>query len=641
MIGMVTPSAFAVQTIQGEDIPYDVPYGCTSQDVMSSNKHSLMNISLRAYTPNPDVNVIIQVDGKIIKNQSIPIKIWTSVSAIFELANYSPGPGAKAMKLHEIKICLLNTSTDDGEKLLRLDSVRTSLSSEKIPTNEATIAHSKSDHIFKVSFNKSTYYTGDKVKIILKYPEYNQMHKFDIFGEHSNEVVNIQTKTGSLNGLTLTETGINTGIFTRDILLSGPNGHISHSIDGTSITNANYDYVIVTIEDEFSNKITSASASISSSVSKTSESKSLPIIPSNLVVDCSPKMVNFNVKASEELFIDVGNPDADNCQYNVILHDANRSKIKTLGTVFFTETMVIDDNISDGNYWIMIKSFDGSYSNFFSLSIEHTKTYCFSNSPGGSNCPVTKSDSVLDLFPNNLVLIIIPIIVIVTIVIVFVTKKKSKTVNPKNTGENNSEDTSLPPVDPKYRKESPRTPINSEPKKEPKKSSSTRQKTPTKTATSASSSTLDPEYNAPKTPSEALDELARKINPDYKTKSTSPPPVDPKYATESTKGPIQSEPKKSQKKASQTMPKQPKRTVDSTIDSELDRILNATNPLEVLGLPTGTSFSVIRATYRELTIKYDPSKGIVNKSDIEKQRDQKVSTNLNRAYGQLKRQNRG
>ena len=68
MIGMVTPSAFAVQTIQGEDIPYDVPYGCTSQDVMSSNKHSLMNISLRAYTPNPDVNVIIQVDGKIIKN---------------------------------------------------------------------------------------------------------------------------------------------------------------------------------------------------------------------------------------------------------------------------------------------------------------------------------------------------------------------------------------------------------------------------------------------------------------------------------------------------------------------------------------------------------------------------------------------
>ena len=33
--------------------------------------------------------------------------------------------------------------------------------------------------------------------------------------------------------------------------------------------------------------------------------------------------------------------------------------------------------------------------------------------------------------------------------------------------------------------------------------------------------------------------------------------------------------------------------------------------------------------------------GIVNKSDIEKQRDQKVSTNLNRAYSQLKRQNRG
>jgi hypothetical protein len=240
---------------------------------------------------------------------------------------------------------------------------------------------------------------------------------------------------------------------------------------------------------------------------------------------------------------------------------------------------------------------------------------------------------------NFKILIIVGVAVIA--IIIFAAKKKSKTVNQKNTGESDSQDTSSPPVDPKYKKESPRTPIRSETKKEPKKSSSTRQKTPTKTATSASSSTLDPEYNAPKTPSEALDELARKINPDYKTKSTSPPPVDPKYATESTKGPIQSEPKKSQKKASQTMPKQPKRTVDSTIDSELDRILNATNPLEVLGLPTGTSYSVIRARYRELTIKYDPSKGIVNKSDIEKQRDQKVSTNLNRAYGQLKRQNRG
>jgi hypothetical protein len=242
---------------------------------------------------------------------------------------------------------------------------------------------------------------------------------------------------------------------------------------------------------------------------------------------------------------------------------------------------------------------------------------------------------------NFIILIIVGVAVIAVTVIVFATKKKSKTVNQKNTGESNSQDTSSSPVDPKYKKESPGTPINSEPKKEPKKSSSTRQNAPTKTATSAPSSSLDPEHNAPKTPSEALDELARKINPDYKTKPTSPPPVDPKYATESTKGPIHSEPKKSQKKASPTIPKQSKRTVNSTMDSELDRILNATNPLDILGLPTGTSFSVIRATYRELTIKYDPSKGIVNKSDIEKERDQKVSTKLNHAYSQLKRQNRG
>ena len=162
-----------------------------------------------------------------------------------------------------------------------------------------------------------------------------------------------------------------------------------------------------------------------------------------------------------------------------------------------------------------------------------------------------------------------------------------------------------------------------------------------RTVTSSSTSPIGSGYHLSQTPKEALDELARKINPDNKTKPTSPPPVDPKYTRESTKGPIQSEPKKSQKKASPTMPKQKKRTVNSTIDSELDRILNATNPLDVLGLPTGTSFSVIKATYRELSKKYDPNRGIINKSDIERQQDQKVSTKLNHAYSQLKRQNRG
>jgi hypothetical protein len=425
MIGMVTPSAFAVQTIQGENIPYDVPYGCTSQDVMSSNKHSLMNISLRAYTPNPDVNVVIQADGKIIKNQSIPIKTWTSVSTIFELPNYSPEPGAQAMKLNEIKICLLNTSTDDGEKVLRIDSVRTTVSSEKIPISDATITHSKSDHIFKVSFDKSEYYTGDKVKIILEYPEYNQMHKFDSFGHVSNEIVNIQTKTGSLDHLTLLETGINTGIFTRDILLSGPNGHISYSIHGTSITNADYDDVIVTIEDEFSHKTTSASASISPGGSKTNTSQSMPISlsgtsSSKTILDCTPNSIYVPNETSKYFLINIENPDDDKCTYNVNLYDQNNLKIETLGIMIFSEAFAIDETTPNGNYYITLISSDYSYSESFPLNIQHTRS-------------VQKlSSSSFESSSNTIVLIIIPIIVTVTIVIVFVSKKKSKRARKNN-----------------------------------------------------------------------------------------------------------------------------------------------------------------------------------------------------------------
>ena len=291
--------------------------------------------------------------------------------------------------------------------------------------------------------------------------------------------------------------------------------------------------------------------------------------------------------------ISIVNPHPNNCKYEVQIYDSAKNYDGAFDSKLTSSLFLTFDqqSMSDGEYFIVVKS------------ITDGKSYGY--------YPLTILDKTTPIDPTIILIVIVAVVAVVGIAVAVSKRKKGdSTTEPK-------------------------------PKKEPKKSSSTRQNPPTKTATSASSSPLDPEHNAPKTPSEALDELARKINPDYKTNPTSPPPVDPKYATESTKGPIQSEPKKSQKKASPTMPKQPKRTVNSTIDSELDRILNVTNPLEVLGLPTGTSFSVIKATYRELTIKYDPSKGIVNKSDIEKQRDQKVSTKLNHAYSQLKRQNRG
>ena len=424
MIGMITPSSFAVQTIQGNNIPQDVPYGCISQDVMSSNKSSQMNISLRSYTPNPDVNVVIQADGKIIKNQSIPIKTWTPISAVFKLPNYSPGPGGQDMKLTEIKICLLNTSTNDGEKSLRLDSIKTKLFSKDMSTNG--YPGSSPLGIFKVSFDKSAYHTDDKVKIILEYPDYNNKYKIDSFGHLISQIVNISTKMGALNNLTLTETGINTGVFTTDILLDGPDGHISYDRDGISILNGNNDTLLITITDE-SNKIrpsapisSSASASISPDVSKTDMSKSLLTIPAKTILDCTPNSIYVPNKTSKYFLINIENPDDDKCTYNVNLYDQNNLKIETLGIMIFSEAFVIDETTPNGNYYITLISSDHSYSESFPLNVQHTISVQKLSSPSSESSP------------NTIVLIIIPIIVTVVIVIVFVSKKKSKRASKKN-----------------------------------------------------------------------------------------------------------------------------------------------------------------------------------------------------------------
>ena len=58
----------------------------------------------------------------------------------------------------------------------------------------------------------------------------------------------------------------------------------------------------------------------------------------------------------------------------------------------------------------------------------------------------------------------------------------------------------------------------------------------------------------------------------------------------------------------------------------------------MFGLSPNVSLSEIKSKYRELSKKYDPNRGIINKSDAQKEQDQKISTKLNHAYSQLKRQ---
>lgn len=435
MFGIIIPSAFAVTTIQGDNIPQGIPYGCISQDVMVSQKHSMINISIKAYTPNSDVNVVILADEKTIKNKSIPIKTWTPVSTIYSSPYYNPESSGRNMNSITIEFCLLNTSLDDGEKILKFDN-------QKVMTDTKPLSD-KFDSVI----------VSDSPK---NYPQYE---------------IDIPTPSS-------------------------------------------------------------------------------PVIEKKEILDCTPNSINVPNESSGYFSIKVGNPNSEQCKYEVSLYDLQNTKLKSLGTMVFSGTFVTKQIIPDGNYHLQIISFDRSYFEYFPLNIQH---------PISVQKPLeTSSDSSL----NPLLLLIIPIIIVIVIVIAIVTKKKS-TIGSE---DNKTKPTSPPPVDPKHKKESPRTPIQSGPQKEQKKSRPTKTKPSQKTVT-----------------------------------STSTPPV----------------------------------------DSEIDRILNSTNPLDVLGLPTSVSFSVIKTTYRELYKKYDPSRGISNKSDIEKERDQKISTKLNHAYAQLKRQNRG
>ena len=64
-------------------------------------------------------------------------------------------------------------------------------------------------------------------------------------------------------------------------------------------------------------------------------------------------------------------------------------------------------------------------------------------------------------------------------------------------------------------------------------------------------------------------------------------------------------------------------------------ILAATTPFEIFGVPEKTTCATIKSRYRDLAKAYDPSKGIINKSDIDKQISNKIMTKINGAYLQL------
>lgn len=65
-------------------------------------------------------------------------------------------------------------------------------------------------------------------------------------------------------------------------------------------------------------------------------------------------------------------------------------------------------------------------------------------------------------------------------------------------------------------------------------------------------------------------------------------------------------------------------------------ILSTTNPHDIFGVPKEATCRMIKSRYRDLARAYDPSKGIINKSDIDKKISNEIMTRINSAYLQLK-----
>ena len=71
------------------------------------------------------------------------------------------------------------------------------------------------------------------------------------------------------------------------------------------------------------------------------------------------------------------------------------------------------------------------------------------------------------------------------------------------------------------------------------------------------------------------------------------------------------------------------------------RILDSKDPHDIFGISKDASLSDVKARYRELARKHNPSTGIIFKSPEEKERASRIMARINQGYAQLKRMHGG
>ena len=132
-------------------------------------------------------------------------------------------------------------------------------------------------------------------------------------------------------------------------------------------------------------------------------------------------------------------------------------------------------------------------------------------------------------------------------------------------------------------------------------------------------------------PDDALSELLKRLQRDHPSQFYRPPPrINSGFSPHS----------KEKETAMPTQMSKPSQKPGAD-DSEIRKILDSRDPHDILGVSKNAAIDEIKARYREMAKKHDPSQGIIHKSAIEKERSNKIMAKINYAFTQLKRVHRG
>lgn len=71
--------------------------------------------------------------------------------------------------------------------------------------------------------------------------------------------------------------------------------------------------------------------------------------------------------------------------------------------------------------------------------------------------------------------------------------------------------------------------------------------------------------------------------------------------------------------------------------SEAERILRASDPHDILGIPRGATIEQVRSCYKRLVKRHDAARGIIHKSAPEKEKSNLIMAKINDAFEALKK----